>query len=289
MSATWEVGDAVPLTWTLTVNGTPTNATVTLVVTAPDGTTSSPAVSNPSTGNYTATYLPTLNGLHSYRWAATGAAIAADTQTFVIGGLVSLSEARTHLSIPSSDTSNDAKLQGFIDACTSAVEDITGPILPRSIVGEVHDGGSPLLTLRFAPVISIQSVTEYVGVTAYALTSQPQGSTTGFYGYDLVDTNGGVLVRRDSTGNPIAFQGGRYGVTVSYTAGYSIVPNAVRLGALMLIQHWWDSTQQGFGAGGGAFSPDDGTTNMPGFAVPNFVAQQLTTLPSSKSKIPGIA
>lgn len=204
-------------------------------------------------------------------------------------GLVTLADVRAQLNIPAADTSNDTELQGFINAATTVVEDIAGPILSRTISAEVHNGGSALVVLRVSPVISVQQVIEYVGTTAYTLTSQPQSATTSFYGYELIDSNGGILVRRDSTGSPIPFQGGKYGVTVSYTAGYSSVPDAVRLGTLMLIQHWWDATQQGFGANGGGFSPDDGTTSMPGFAVPNFVAQLLTTLPSAKAKIPGIA
>ena len=60
MTATYDIGDSVLLTFTvLNSAGSPTNATVALTLTDPDGTTSTPAVSTAATGVYTATVAPT--------------------------------------------------------------------------------------------------------------------------------------------------------------------------------------------------------------------------------------
>ena len=42
-------------------------------ITLPDGTTTTPTVSNPSTGNYQISYITTQLGRHGIRWVATGA------------------------------------------------------------------------------------------------------------------------------------------------------------------------------------------------------------------------
>jgi hypothetical protein len=90
MPATYDLGDSVGLKFTVKakdiVTGveTLTNATVTLVVTKPDGSTTSPSVTNASTGIYTAAVAPDQAGEWLYRWAATGAATTAEDGAFLV-------------------------------------------------------------------------------------------------------------------------------------------------------------------------------------------------------------
>lgn len=69
---TYDLGDDVPLRHKVYDDGTLTAATVTLTVTAPNGTTSTPAVTTPSTGIYQATAPTTQTGLWTYVWSVSG-------------------------------------------------------------------------------------------------------------------------------------------------------------------------------------------------------------------------
>ena len=96
--STYDLGDVVTLTCEVRdAAGAAANAgAVTCTVTAPDGTTSSPTVSNPATGTYTATYTPAVTGRFAVRWLATGANAGAFAQDFtVVSGAPLLT--RTHL------------------------------------------------------------------------------------------------------------------------------------------------------------------------------------------------
>lgn len=74
MSA-YVVTSSVTLTATFTnIAGIPANpTTVVLTVKSPSGVTSTPSVTNTSTGVYTATFSLTAPGRWSYEWQATGA------------------------------------------------------------------------------------------------------------------------------------------------------------------------------------------------------------------------
>lgn len=90
MPATSDLGDSVQLGFTvklkdpLTGAETLTNATVTLVVTKPDGSTTNPAITNLATGKYGATVAPDQPGEWLFKWAATGAATTAEDGAFQV-------------------------------------------------------------------------------------------------------------------------------------------------------------------------------------------------------------
>jgi hypothetical protein len=84
MPSSYDVGDSVKLTFAVTVSGTPTNATVALVVTKPDGTPATPSITNPSVGNYEAVIAPDAPGLWVWRWTATGAAVTSEDGAFTV-------------------------------------------------------------------------------------------------------------------------------------------------------------------------------------------------------------
>jgi hypothetical protein len=157
--------------------------------------------------------------------------------------LVTLSDVKNQLNIPASDTTQDVELVGFIDAATEVVEWITGPITPKVIMGEVHDGGFYAVMLRNPPVLSVDSVTEYLGRVNYTITAQPPGATVDNYGYSLEP--GGKLVRRTAAGTVMPWLGGRSSVIVNYTAGRLTVPASVRMATLLDIQDVFQKSQQG--------------------------------------------
>jgi hypothetical protein len=156
---------------------------------------------------------------------------------------VTLADAKDYLRMTSTDTARDARLQKYLDAADSQIAYVVGPIAP-TIFSEVHDGGGPFIMLRRTPVLSVNSIVEYVGVTPYTLTSQPLGSTTSQYGYSLSSYSGKVT-RRGSAGLPTPFMGGRESVAVTYTAGETNVDPAVYLALLEDVRVLWSQSQMG--------------------------------------------
>lgn len=126
MPASFEVGDEIPLTWAIDVAGTPTNATVVLTVTLPDGTSLTPTVSNPTTGNYAAKFTAATAGRYAYRWVATGAVVAAESGTFTVGtDYTTLALLKTSLGL-TSDTNDDAALARAISTASRAIDAYCG-------------------------------------------------------------------------------------------------------------------------------------------------------------------
>ena len=117
-----EAGQNYP--WTLQVrdaSGALINVTtIVLTVTAPDGTTSTPAVQNPPdiTGTYTCNIqlpIPGLYKLSPVTSLGTPATEYVNARQFL--SLISTAEAKTHLNITT--TTNDDELRNFMQAPAS--------------------------------------------------------------------------------------------------------------------------------------------------------------------------
>jgi hypothetical protein len=280
-------------TTVLDATGAPATGTlaVSVTVTDPTGATTSPAAANAGGGLYTAV-VPAVSapGVWRYRWTATGTGVNwADEGQFQvrppgIEQVVDLASVKAHLNI--NDSRQDDELVGFILAAGDLSRDVVGPILPETHT-EWHNGGSRTLTLDWAPLASVQSVTEYIAATSWTLTEQPLGTSTDAYGY-TVDLDTGQITRR-AVGDAVPFPYGTKNVRVVYTAGRGgVAPWAVRLGALELIRHLWQLTQQGGGrtrVGGNALDSDGGSGVPSGFALPNRVLE----LWKPAKREPGIA
>jgi hypothetical protein len=127
--ASYDLGDSVLLTFTVRdIAGALIDATVVLTITKPDATTSTPTVSHPSLGTYTATIAVDQVGLWLYRWAATGAATTAEDGQFYVQPAATaqvyttLPELKASLSIPQTDTVDDDDLQDAILTASRAVD-----------------------------------------------------------------------------------------------------------------------------------------------------------------------
>ena len=187
----------------------------------------------------------------------------------VVPSIVSLAEAKDYLNF-SADTSHDIELERFITAADPVIEDIVGPVLP-TVFDEFYDGGRSCIILRHYPVISIQAVTEYAGAAPTILTvaATPAVVTGSSY---VLDPDG--ILYRGSTVGYARFSDGFGNIRVEYTAGRAPVPANIKLGALELIRHLYQSTQQGgrpqFGG-----AADDLPWAPAGFAVPTRVVELL--------------
>ena len=248
-----------------------------VTLTLPDGTTTTPAVTNPSTGVYVFTYTPTQIGIHGVRWLATGANAGAtppdvfevtDPASFPI---VSLDDLKEHLNISASDTTDDAELSRTLLVATEMAERHCNRALRRKTVTDTFDGDTDALLLRNAPVLSVTSVVE-------------NGTTLSATDYTL-DASAGILYRGSSTAC-FEWLDGRQVVTVTYVAGYTNPPQIAQQAVLELTRHLWQ-TQRGNVALPTLGGVDDYTyaaNSGQAWSLPNRVRELLAPL-----VMPGIA
>ena len=266
-----DVGDRVTVTTTVTVEGVATNATMAILVTSPSGTTSTPTISNPSTGVYKANIDATEAGVWLYKWTASGAVVSTQIDQFTVRApgarLLSLTEAKTHLNIPLTVTVNDEELRNHLDATTAIVETLCGAMIPRTVV-ETYSGEGAFLVLRTPPAISITTVVEDTVTLSAA-------------DYTL-DAEVGTLARRSATWlrNWVT---GYHNITVTYLAGRTIIPPNVNLAAQELVAHLWRNSQYARSGRKGAWASttpggaaDDSVTLVGiGYSVPARVLELL--------------
>lgn len=183
--------------------------------------------------------------------------------------ILSLSDARSALGLPTADTSNDADLSAtYIPAVTVIVEDVAGPQTTHTGSTWTADGGVGAILLP-SVVTSVTSVVES-GATLVA-------------GDDYtVDLNSGI-VYRGSTSAPTLFVFGRQNVVITYSAAVTAAGN-VKLAARIILAHLWQADQQGA-------RPDFGTNDVEivvtpsGYAIPRRAAELLRASPN----VPGFA
>jgi len=257
----------------------PATATIVLTVTAPDGSTSTPAVVTASAPTYTSTVPATQVGAYLLTWVASGAAVDVFVDQFTVAApslrLISLSDVRDQLNISASDTTGTAKLQRFISSATDVIQNITGPILPTPRT-DYFSGGQTTITLPFRWVKSITSVTEWWGgTTTYPLTQITPGSSAGAFCY-LWDNNSNILTRM-AGGFEQPYFGTQNAVTVIYTLGMATIPQDITDATGELIRHWWQNGQQprSISFTNPGSDDDTGSISVMGYAVPNRVNEML--------------
>lgn len=259
-------GQMVALSTAMSGVGTP--PTMTLTVTAPDGTTTLPTVSAPSVvaggWTWTATVHATQEGDYHYLFVASGTYVGVDEGQFHVVApvlrIVGLGEVKEHGNITSSAT--DRELLGFISTAQQMIEDKVGAVVPTTVTAERHTSGRVRVWLRHAPVIAVTSVQEWSGST---LVGSPSASEY------VLDGESGAL-SRVAVGGAYSYWLG-IEVRVTYRAGRAPVPEAIRWAAKELTIHLWRSTQAL--RGGRARGADDAVAVGAGFGLPNRVQDAL--------------
>lgn len=217
-----------------TIGGTYTavsGGTVQLAVDAPPITRLAYTGSNPW---FKATY---------YHASTAAESPIGDAQPFPrTGTYTTLDEVRTYLGVGASDTSKDALLAQLLWAAEGAVNgyctgDATVSLLSQSFT-EYLDGGTSVLTVTHWPLVSVRLIE--VGITDF----------TTVYDSTLADTANSVLVshldggRIFLSGTPGQAPGlfldprpltNRATVRVTYTAGFTSVPEDVKLAVWKLV------------------------------------------------------
>lgn len=223
-----DVGDPLPNLAVEVENppGTAVNVgTMTLTITLPDGTTTTPAVTNPATGRYTtaAPFVATLYGQYLARWAGTGANACVKERAYSVGDPVDLDEIRDAVRVR--QTEADDLLLDLLAAATDRVELVSGRSLRRRTVVETRPGGKYAVALSQVPVTAVTAVTE----NGTALSTTPGVDWT-------LDPATGLLYRGGVPGMGTWYPG-PLSVAVTYTSGPAIVPARFRQAIVEQTRH----------------------------------------------------
>lgn len=172
--------------------------------------------------------------------------------------IVGLQDVYDHLAISTPNPALDAKFNRYIGAVTDIIDNAVGDILPTEY-DEWHNGGGNFIVLDHTPVISVQLVTEFYGMTLYTLTEQPLDGSVAmdFFGYS-VDYKTGQIARRIRGAEPGLFAYGAKNIHVQYTAGIGeTVPMSLQFAALEDIRVLYQTTELG-----NRFGSDDEPVDM---------------------------
>lgn len=246
---TYSVGTAVQIdTQVRNLAGVLADATVAVVVTKPDGTTTSPSVSHDGTGLYSAVVTVDQAGPWLYVWTASGAVAAVRDGQFHVEAtgrafVIPFEDLKRHLRITATD--DDSELREVLEEVTDVVEPVVGPVTPRTFT-EIVDVNGRLIAPMRGPIVSVTSLTPDLG------------SAVDSSRY-TVDTDLGVIRLRFMTR-------GQY--TLVYRAGHNPWPAALRGAGRIICQHEWRVRN----ANGGRPVPDEDAMMMlpgSGFLVPH--------------------
>lgn len=290
----WYQGAAVPLAWTSTdTAGNPfEGTTVTLTVTAPDGTPATPAITHDGNGSYSAQYITTQAGHHLVAWTAVDTSSHADAyaDTFEVQPIsdltiVSLAEAKDILQLTTT-SQYDARLQGLNASATEVVEYFCGPVVQRTVTETLPARGLET-HLSQAPVIDLVAWTQVppelsgLGIT---VPNPPSPMIrTRVYGIEYpldqlyCDPRRGIVTH--TSGLPFYYASYIW----LYKAGRPVIPNGIYEGNRIILEHLF-AIMRG-GAGAQDVAAGESTTFLPqfGFAIPNRALQLLT--PYDKTRL----
>jgi uncharacterized phiE125 gp8 family phage protein len=181
--------------------------------------------------------------------------------------IVSLDDAKRQLNIPASDTTDDVELQSFVDAATASVETQLGQVVGQRTVVDQLDftRSTTAFLLQAVPVISLTSLVSLDGAQAWTVTPPAMY---------LDGASGCITVL---SGPPV-----KGSVLATYQAGYTAIPANIRLAALIIIQHLWETQRGNMGSvPGGSDEPQYMIGR--GFALPRRALELLG------STLPGVA
>jgi hypothetical protein len=266
---TFDLGDTVPLSTQIRdAAGALTVATgVVCTVGLPDGTTTTPAPANPSTGLYTVDFVPTQVGRHTERWTSTSPATARsdifDVRPPTPGYIVSLADAKAHLNMSATRTADDEELRGWIETSTELVEEIAGITVVRRTVVEVRrfPHGARRFALHHTPAVSLTSLVDLNGFLTWSPTD-----------FNLDGETGIVDVLWSGGSRPL------YGlVQITYVVGLAAIPARFTSAAKMILRHLWESQRAAVGGNrrtqfGGAAEE---VVKVAGYAVPRAAAELI--------------
>jgi len=263
-------------------------ATITCSVTAPDGTVSTVSGASITVAGTVAStpVTATQPGTYMLVWSSTGTVVGSQLDQFTCYApevdLISLPDLKEELRIVATNATYDTKIRRWMKAATNIVENVTGPIRPRTVT-DVFDGGRQVIVLNDFWVQSITSITEHWGNTSYVLTEQPLGFATSSYGFTW-DRDSNLITRRDASGYATFFAPGANSVVAVYRAGLAVVPDDIQIAAVDFVRHQYAKARQDRVPGYGGQQGDE-SSMVGNWSVPNSMMELL----EPHRRMPGIA
>lgn len=223
-------------------NGAPVNAgSIQLTLVRPDGTqqvyttSTSPAITNPSTGNYLL-ILGTADlaqlGHYQYVWQATGNGASVQSGELDVYDpfeieLLSIDDAKRQIKVPLTNTTQDDDIRAVMSETTTFIETLTGgPAITRTISNErvLTTGYYTTMVLRYRPVVSVVSIVDVASQASLSIADID------------IDPNAAVLRRRLQL--PFLSWGPFYLIT--YTAGWgTTLPPGFNRAAKLIFKAMW--------------------------------------------------
>jgi len=219
----YDVGDSPDISTTVLVANTPTDATMSILRTAPDNTVDSPAIVHTGLGAYKVNASLTMPGNWLYHWTASGAAIGVDEYQIYVQPpgfrIISVQDAKRHINKTMTYTGDDNELRDFISVAGELCDKLAGPTVNRTVV-EYYSGPAVEIFLRQWPVVSVTSVVEsWPGGPNYNVTQETDLGVGPSTGYDFTfDQQVGSITRRVNAWT-YAFPPGRNNIKVTYVVG----------------------------------------------------------------------
>lgn len=220
-----DIGDPLPgLAVTFTSDGTATGTPVdpgggvVLTIYLPDGSTVEPSVTHGGTGQWSATYVPTVGGLFRAVWVGSGTNGRVIEQTFSVGDPVGIDELRAALKL--TGAASDTLLYLWVASATDWAESKSGRALRTRTVVDVKAGGKYAVALSQLPIKSVTSVSV-------------NGDTLAADGYELHAATG--LLYRGAARSGLSWPLGW--VTVSYVVDADVVPANIRDGIVEYVRY----------------------------------------------------
>jgi hypothetical protein len=147
--------------------------------------------------------------------------------------LLAFDDAKEVVARAPSSTVDDGEIRAMVTAISERLDQACGPIVRRTVTGEVHDGGLGYIRLRLEPVASITTLTEYTTAGVGTVLTAEDFDTAGTYAlrpWYVADPPGlwqGKVLRR-TTGRGCAwFPRGLNNVVATYEAGRYVDTAAV--------------------------------------------------------------
>jgi hypothetical protein len=206
-----------------------------------------------------------------------------------LSSIASLADVKAHLRYPSPTqaSTDDAIIQGLIDAATGVISYHLDDVLPTRH-SETYSGGDCTVWLRHKPVISVSNVEESWGYIAYQLDLQAADSPAPFsmFAFSLDNPETGQITRRSAGNVVIPFRAGVDNIRVDYTSGREVVPPQIVFAVKSLVAHWFQHEELRTQAAGAAdmqydmvsqsfaFSRETGTTTAY-YGVPNRILELI--------------
>jgi hypothetical protein len=282
----YDVGDPIPFTKVVTVNGVPTDVDMTGTITAPDGSTTAATITHAAPGSYATSPVAAMPGNYLIRWSWSGTAVGVDEdQAYVEPAgfrIISVTDAKDHINKTMTYAGDDNELRDFIETAGELCDKLAGPTVNRTVV-EYHSGPAREIFLTAWPVVSITEIVEtWPGGPNYVLNQLPDLGVNAGTGYDFTfDPNMGAITRRVNNW-AYTFPPGTNNIKVTAMVGRRQPwPARIRMAAKEEVAYLWRTSQTGRGAGrpGAGANPVDKTVTVAGYgAVPVRVVEMLSGL-----------